>query len=182
MTEAEAQAPNPTPPPAEPAKRSKRPVIIVAVLMLLEGAAIFAVAKYFFMSEPSDVQAVEVDPLARPGGESAAPQQLTAEVEIAECRPSNFVSGRLVNFKLRVSALVLLTDEAKAAELLEANQSRITDRINFIIRSAEPHHLAEPGLETIKRRMKHEIDAIVGDQHLIREVLIPEMLQSGPGL
>lgn len=177
---AEAQAPAPAG-AAEPRRRSRLPILIVCLLMLLEGAAIFAVMKIFFVNEPADSAAAEPDPLAEAAPKAGA-ESLTAEVELAECRPVNAVTGKLVTFKLRVSALVSRADEEKAAALVDSNQARINDRVNYIFRSAEIHHLSEPGLETIKRRIKHEVDAILADEHLVKEILIPEMLQSGPGL
>ncbi len=36
----------------------------------------------------------------------------------------------------------------------------------MILRSADPHHLNEPGLDTIKRQVKSELDKILGDGEL----------------
>lgn len=170
-------------PAAEPGKKKSRfPVLIVAVLMALEGAAIFAIMRFVLNPAPA---AARAEGNAEPEFDAAAAAvegRQTAEVDVTECRPSNSMSGRLINFKLRVSALVMKADAEKAAEIIQANQSRITDRVIFVIRSAEPVHLAEPGLETIKRRMKREVDAILGDEHLVQELLIPEIIQSTPGL
>lgn len=104
------------------------------------------------------------------------------EIELPECRPSNKMTGKLVLFRMRVSVLVATPQAEKAKALLEANKSRIHDRINFVVRSADPLHLNEPGLETIKRRIKHELDRIVGDDQLFQEILVPELLQSGYGV
>jgi len=178
---AEAQTSSPAAPAVETKKRSKLPFIVVALLMIVEGAAIFAAMKFFLGAEPVHSEAAEPDPLADDDSHGTA-EPLTAEVELAECRPVNAVTGKLITFKLRVSALVSRTDAEKAGALVESNKARINDRVNYIFRSAEMHHLSEPGLETVKRRIKHEVDAILADEHLVKEVLIPEMLQSGPGL
>jgi flagellar basal body-associated protein FliL len=167
--------------PSAAKQRSKLPFILVAALMIVEGAAIFAAMKFFFGTEPAHSDAAEADPLAEPATHANA-EPTTAEVELAECRPINAVTGKLITFKLRVSVLVLRTDVEKAEKLIKSNKDRITDRVNYIFRSAEMHHFAEPGLETVKRRIKHEVDAILADEHLIKEILIPEMLQSGSGL
>ncbi|MBI4717323.1 MAG: flagellar basal body-associated FliL family protein [Planctomycetes bacterium] len=103
-------------------------------------------------------------------------------MELGECRPSNKMTGKNILFQLRVSILVGGSDQERAKKLVEAKQARIRDRINFVIRSAEPTYLNEPGLETIKRRIKHELDRVFDDNEIIREVLIPELLQSGSGL
>ena len=61
-------------------------------------------------------------------------------------------------------------------------RARLEDAVNTVIRSSEPKHFTEPGLESIKRRFKHEFDVAFGDKELIHAVLIPQLLQSGPGV
>ena len=168
-------------PKAEAAnKKSKLPILIIAVLMGVEGVGVFFVAKMFVLADPASVEAVETGD--EYGDERTEDAQPTAEVEITDCRPSNKVTGKLITFRLRVSALVAASEAEHAVELVRANSARLTDRVNYVIRSAEPQHLNEPGLETIKRRLKKEFDRILGDEQLIKEVLIPELLQSGPGV
>ena len=169
-------------PAAPEKKRNKLPFIVIAALMGIEGVAVFFVAKVFILPEPAAAVAAE-DSAQKLGREKLAEEAVpTAEVPLTDCRPSNRVTGKLVTFRLRVTALVALEDKERTAALVEANEARITDRINFVIRSAEPQHLNEPGLETVKRRFKHEMDRILGNERLIREILIPQMLQSGPGV
>jgi hypothetical protein len=105
-----------------------------------------------------------------------------AEVELAESRPCNRMSGRLVNYHLRVSVLVEAGQVEQVEKMAKAKRARLLDRVNFVVRSADPKHLDEPGLQTIKRRFKQEFDRILGDDQLIKEVMIPEILQSGPGV
>ncbi len=162
-------------------KKSKLPLLIVLGLMIGEGAAVFVVAKMMFGPNPLDpVAAAETaaDVEGEGAEAEAAPVDQTAEVDVADCRPSNKASGRLQTYRLRVSALVRAEDAEKVGEMVESNGARIEDRVNYVIRSAEPHHLEEPGLETIKRRMKRELDGILGDEKLILEMLIPELLQA----
>ncbi len=169
-------------PAASEKKRSKLPFVIIAALMAVEGVGVFFVAKLFVLPGPAAAVATEGDAATLGRDELAQQAEPTAEVELTDCRPSNRVTGKLITFRLRVSALVSLEDQERATALVEANKARITDRINFVIRSAEPQHLNEPGLETVKRRFKHELDQIFGDERLVKEILIPQMLQSGPGL
>ena len=103
------------------------------------------------------------------------------EIELAQCRTSNKMSGKIINFQMRVTGLVLSENKERAEELVHSKSSRIFDRLNFVIRSAEMRHLNEPELQTIKRRLKTEFDRIFGDPELIKEVIIPELLQSGSG-
>ena len=100
------------------------------------------------------------------------------EIELAECRPSNKLAGKLITFHIRVSGLVASKDLQDVKEMVEMKQGRIEDSVNIVIRSSEPKHFNEPGLETIKRRLKNELDRILGDPELIKGVLIPQFLQS----
>jgi len=165
-------------------KKSSKSLVLVLVLMAVEGVAIFFGTKFLTGSAPAAVAASE--PQAAEGeakhGEQTPATQEFAEVELGECRPVNRVSGKLINFRMRVSLLVRTSNSERVKTLVEGNKARINDRVNFVIRSAEPSHLNEPGLETIKRRLKSELDRILADELLIQDILIPEMLPSGPGL
>ncbi len=186
-----------TPASAESKKSfRKKPLLVVAALMLVEGVAIFFGTKMLTGSAPAPADAAHAsddshataeggDSGGGHGGEGAknAPfESEFGEIAISECRPTNRVSGRLVTFRMRVSVLVKAADLDKAKGMIESNKARIDDRINFVIRSADPAFLNEPTLETIKRRLKSELDRLMGDEHLIEEILIPEMLASAPGL
>lgn len=156
------------------------PWLIVAALMAVEGVGIFFAVR-FFMPDP----AAAVASGEEGGGDSTTGSGAgldLAEVELVECRPVNKESGKLVTFQIRVSALVAAGDLKRARTLVQANRTRIKDRVNVVIRSAAPKHLNEPGLETVKRRIKYELDRIFHDEKLILEVLIPEFMQSGPGV
>ena len=150
-------------------------IMIVALLMIGEGAAVFFLAKSLG-GAPVPTEGADV---AEDEGEM---QPEFGEIELAKCRPSNKMSGKLIVFQMLVSGLVAPSDLERAKALTKANCSRILDRVNYIIRSAELQHLNEPGLETIKRRLKKEFDRIFSDDELIKEVLIPELLQSGRGI
>ncbi len=160
-----------------PSGSKKMQIIIVALLMLGEGAAVYFVANAM---SPRPIQgfAVEAD---NADGEDASPMDELVEIDIADCKPSNKMSGKLILFQMRTSALIAAVDLENVTTLLESKGGRIRDRINFVIRSADPKHLNEPGLETIKRRIKNELDRLLGDERLIKEVLVPELLQSNAG-
>jgi len=169
----------------------KKPLLIVAVLMVLEGVAVFFGTKMLAGSGPATADAAHTAPSGSHGGggehggegaKSAPIESEFGEIAVSECRPTNRESGRMVTFRMRVSVLVKAPELERTKGLIEINKARIDDRINFVIRSADPEFLNEPTLATIKRRLKAEFDRLLGDEHLIEEVLIPEMLASAPGL
>lgn len=197
---------------AKPKKKGKLvPLLIIVGLMVVQGVGVYFVTK-MMSGAPATAEGAEHAegegaqdehaPADEHGGDShaaptdehgkaaeghgakpAAPvSKGPVEIDVTECRPNNRTSGKLISLKLRVSALVMGPEAEKAKTLVESNKSRINDRVNVVIRSATPQELNEPGLETIKRRLKQELARVLGDEKLILEVLIPEMMQSGSGL
>lgn len=178
---------------APPKKRGKLiPILMLVGIMGVEGVGVFFLTKMLSGSEPATAEGAEVaegeggEKPAAEGADGGDPTKVVPatpiEVDLAECRPSNRGTGKLVTIKLRVSALITGVDAEKAKEIVTTNKARINDRVNIVIRSATPQELNEPGLETIKRRLKQEMARVLGDEKLIQEILIPEMMQSGSGL
>jgi flagellar basal body-associated protein FliL len=170
--------------PQPEAKKSKKgmlaAMLIVGGMMVLEGAALFALIK-FTSPDPASAEA------ARIGGEDEeedadASQDAFAEIDLGECRPTNAKTGRLITYVISVSILVKQEELEGAQKLAEEKDGRIKDRILFIVRSADPNHLKEPGLDTIRRRLRFELEGIFKKDGLIQNVLITQFLQSGTGL
>ena len=66
-------------------------------------------------------------------------------------------------------------NEKQIKETIEARKALITDRIRTIIAQTDPEKLgggSEPGLETLRRQVKYQLDEIVGEG-MIEEVLVP---------
>ena len=160
------------------AKRRWLPIIVVAAIMLGEGAAIFILASAM-KSGPAAALAGEG---AGSSGTGPGARNKLVEVALAECRPSNKMSGKFVTFQIRVLGLVAAEDFERAQELVESRKARLEDGVNIVIRSAEPKQLNEPDLSTLRRRLRQEFGRIFDDPDLIKQVLIPSMLQSGPGV
>lgn len=166
--------------PAQPAVEQKKSgrtmqIAIVALLMIGEGAGIFFLTKAL---SPAPAAALADEGGDGSTGSGALANNLLVEVELAECRPTNRMLGKLITYNIRVTVLVAAEDQEQVEALIEANESRVRDRVNYVLRSADPAHLDEPGLQTIKRRLKHECDKLFGDDRLIKAVLIPQLLQS----
>lgn len=174
---------------AKPASGKKKFMIIVGLLMAVEGVGVFFAVK-MLSGGPAEATATEEGHDDEHGGEHGgkvaiddmAKKGKLEEVKLGDCRPSNKITGKLITFQLSVSVLVTQEDLEKMKEMITMNESRLRDRINFVVRSAEPEHINEPGLDTLKRRMKYEFDRVLEDSNIIKEVLVPEFLQSGPGL
>lgn len=153
------------------------PVVVILLLMVAEGVGVFFLANVLG-PDPKSVIGAEMG-----DGEGEAKQDDSfAELEIAECRPSNKMAGKFINFHIRVSALVSSDDLEGAEALARGKRAQLEDCVNTVIRRSAPKHFNEPGYETLKRRLKQEIDRVFGDDQLIKKILIPHLLQSGPGV
>ena len=155
------------------------PTLVVTLLICAEGIGVFFLAKTIG-TDPAQAVAAGVE---KDGQGSISPHQDDlVEIELAECRPNNIMVGKLITFHHRVSALVSSGDLERAEGMVRSRRAQLEDGVNTVIRSAELKHLNEPELGTIRRRLKHEFDEILGDDQLIKRVLIPHMLQSVAGV
>jgi len=168
--------------PASDGKKSALKGRLISALILLGVMGLEGVGIVFVMramgSDPQNVAAedggaVEADGSAGKGGIGAS-----AEIDVCELDAFNSLSGRLNVYHLKVCALVANDNVDAFAKLVEARDNTIRDRIQTIIRRAEPDQLSEPGLATLKRQIKFELGRILADETLIQEILIPQLLQS----
>ncbi len=166
-------------PAAHSGKGRMVPVLIVMLLMGAEGVGVFFLVKA--LDPPLEPVQAGGPGSAGDGTEVAANDDLV-EIELAECRPGNMLAGKLISFHIRVSVLVADEDLERVQQLARIKRARLEDGVNTVIRSADPRHFNEPGLETIKRRLKHEFDRIFGDDELVKQVLVPHLLQSNSGV
>ncbi len=149
-----------------------KPLIIVGVLMLVEGVAIFALMS-FFTAPPDASSAAE--------GEDALDfLNLDDEVEIQLCEIDAFnrKEGTLYVYHMQLSALVAADDVQAVTRFIDARSASIKDRIQVVIRASDPKHLNDPTLETVKRQILFELNNLLGGKELIRDVLVSKLLQS----
>ena len=68
--------------------------------------------------------------------------------------------------------------EKQVKETLKDREALIKDRVRTIIAQSDPEKLvggSEPGLETLRRQVKYQLDTIVGEG-MIEEVLVPKCI------
>ncbi len=159
--------------PSTPSGKGKKLLIIgVAGFMLLEGVGLFLLTKMMYQ-QPEAAQATITE-------EEKALQNVQEEIELTlpELSSFNKREGRLFIYKLVVTIRVPKDSSEEIQKILEARESTILDRFNTVIRSAETKYLNEPGLDTIRRQFRFELEKILGDDELILELLIPKFFQS----
>ena len=144
-----------------PSKRKLLTLAIVGAIMLLEGVGIFVVVRMTRETPPSEAAEMAENP-------DELLNQMDAELALVECDAINRKSGQSIVVHLSISARVAAGDQDHAATLIERRQDTLKDRVQMILRSAD----------TLKRQVKFEVDKILGDDKLVLEVLIPQILQS----
>lgn len=112
------------------------------------------------------------------GGGSAANSKKLVEVPVLSFKAPNKVSGQTYLYEVEVVVTTKTANKAKVTASMEERAATIKDRVRTIISQSEPAKLGggtEPGLETLRRQIKFQLDEIVGD-HMIEEVLIPRCI------
>ena len=114
--------------------------------------------------------AAAAGPVIKPKGKYALP--------VIEFKATNKVSGRMFLFDVSIEAQVLGSNLEKVKSKLEQRKALISDRVRTIIAQSDPEKLngqAEPGLETLKRQVKFQLEDVIGPG-LIDEILVPRCI------
>lgn len=162
----------------EAEKKEKRKMLIMGVvlvgIMLLEGIGVF-VAMKMFGSKPADAQAALKDD--QPGEDSEEPK-LSKELLVEEIEAPNTLSNRSYLVQMTVQASVAENEFEQVELAFEANRARIRDRLEQVIRAADPDMLslsqaAKPDVELkgIRSRFKTILEEVCGE-NTIEEVII----------
>ncbi len=148
-------------------------LVIALALIGGEGGGIFLLTRMIY-KQPEVASADAPDPQAE------ARKEIEQEVELTlpEVNAFNKREGRLFLYNLQVTIRVAADVADDVQKILEIRQSTILDRLNTVIRSAEVRYLNEPGLDTLRRQFRFELDKILGDDETINALLIPKFYQS----
>lgn len=158
---------------------AKTPVMLGGV-MLIEAAVLFAGFKFIGGGSPRAAAGAELIAAEKglAGGLAAggkATSKDPVELPLVDFRAPNKLSGRTFLYDVSVYLVVRQDDADRVKDILSSRDALIKDRIRTIIAESDPDKLgggSEPGLETLRRQIKYQMDEIVGDG-MIEEVLIP---------
>jgi flagellar basal body-associated protein FliL len=117
------------------------------------------------------------------GHEAVAPagkadKKKRVELSVVDFRAPNKQSGRTFLYDVAIFISVRADAEEKTKALLNERAALIKDRIRTIIAQSDPEKLgggSEPGLETLRRQVKYQLDEILGEG-VIDEVLVPRCI------
>jgi flagellar basal body-associated protein FliL len=160
---------------------AKTPVILGGV-MLLEAVVLIAGFK-FIGGAPRSAAAVDIAPETtekqadgKPG--AVVDNKTPVELQLVDFRAPNKQSGRTFIYDVSIFVTTRPVTQDKVKDLISSRDALIKDRIRTIIAEMDPDKLgggSEPGLETLRRQVKYQLDQIIGDG-LIDEVLVPRCI------
>lgn len=162
---------------------------LLGVVMLVEALVLFAGFKMFGGS-PHSANAADSTSEEEGGhgeaghGEGAhggvvkGEKRKVVELQVLEFKAPNKQSGRLFLYDVSVFVTVKTEFKERVEAAFKDREATIRDRARTIISQCDPEKLgggSEPGLETLRRQMKHQLDEIIGEG-MIEEVLIPRCI------
>lgn len=200
---AEEKAPAPAPPAAhapagqgtEGKKASggllKSTPVLLGVVMVLEAGIIFAGFKMLGVgAAPASAQLATQEEKGEGaaegghgGGHGAAGSggkvdpKKAVELKVLEFKAPNKQSGRTYLYDLAIYIRIKGENKAKVEPLITERDALIKDRIRTIVGQSDPEKLggSEPGLETLRRQVRHQLEEILGEG-LVEEVLVPRCI------
>jgi flagellar basal body-associated protein FliL len=154
--------------------------MLLGVVMFVEALVLFAGFK-MFSGGPQSAHAADSTEEAghdAHGGPVKSEKRKLVELNVLEFKAPNKQSGRLFLYDVSVYVTVKTEFKERVEAALKEREATIRDRARTIISQCDPEKLgggSEPGLETLRRQMKHQLDEIIGDG-MIEEVLIPRCI------
>ena len=190
------ESPSAAPADKAPAKRgalSKTPVLLGTV-MLLEAAVLFAGFK-MLGGGPQHAAGAELstteegtgqgdghggkgDGHGGGGGKPGDRKAKSVELNVLDFKAPNKVNGRTFLYDVSIFVVCKSEYEKQVKDTLKEREALIKDRVRTIIAQSDPEKLvggSEPGLETLRRQVKYQLDTILGEG-MIEEVLVPKCI------
>jgi len=148
-------------------------LIIFAAVVVIEAAVIVGV--FMAAGKPADVVAEGAAP-----DDAAMAEELVEELVVADKFP-NTKRGRTFIYDAEIYIVVRRKYQMEVQMKLETMAAQISGDVRTIISRAEPNHLLEPTLATIKRQVKVALDERLGQdengQSWVEQVVITKFTQ-----
>jgi flagellar basal body-associated protein FliL len=162
---------------------SKTPVLLGGV-MIIEAVVLFAGVK-FIGGGAKNANAADLtiqtkkDAKEGAAGDKSGPAADTnVEIQLLESRFPNKQSGRTFLYDVDMYVSVKADKQDDVKKMIADRDALIKDRVRTIIAQLDPEKLgggSEPGLETLRRQVKYQLDEILGDGN-VEEVLVPRCI------
>jgi flagellar basal body-associated protein FliL len=159
---------------------TKTPVLLGGV-MVIEAVVLFAGFKFITGgAKNANAADLTVPDKTKVDGDKggASDANATAEIQLLDSRFPNKQSGRTFLYDIQIFLSCKKDVADKIKPMITDHEALIQDRVRTIIAQSDPDKLgggSEPGLETLRRQVKYQLDEIVGDG-MIDDVLIPRCI------
>jgi len=167
---------------------AKTPVMLGGV-MLLEAIVLFAGFKFLSGGAgPKSAEGAELSTTEHVEGHGdghgdgkggkAVDKRKTVEVNVLDFKAPNKQSGRTFLYDVSIYVVAKAEFAEKVKTTIGEREALIKDRIRTIIAQSDPEKLgggSEPGLETLRRQVKYQLDEIIGEE-MVGEVLVPRCI------
>ena len=163
--------------PAAPPKTKNSTVVTLMIVLIVAGieAAAFFVAMKYLGGGPSPSFGASGEHVMEGDGEGAGEDGAdSGEVVLLErFRVPNDKSGSTIIYDFDISVVVPAERRAEMEEVIATRASEIRDRAAQTIRQASKRVLDEDDFGTLRMLLKLALSEIVGDDEMIKKVLIP---------
>ena len=112
------------------------------------------------------------------GGKAGDRKAKSVELNVLDFKAPNKVNGRTFLYDVSIFVVCKSDYEKQVKDTLKEREALIKDRVRTIIAQSDPEKLvggSEPGLETLRRQVKYQLDTIIGEG-MIEEVLVPKCI------
>jgi flagellar basal body-associated protein FliL len=159
----------------------KTPVLVGAV-MLIEAVVLFAGFKFLgggaHNANGADLTTQATKTADGDKSATASAQDDTLEIPLLDMKFPNKISGRTFLYDVSIFVSVKSTHADAVKKIIADRDALIKDRVRTIIAQSDPEKLgggSEPGLETLRRQVKYQLDEICGEG-MVEDVLIPRCI------
>ena len=159
---------------------TKTPVLLGGV-MIIEAIVLLGGFKFLGSKPPAATGATLSSGEEAEGGsgeKSQTKKGKTVEVPLVDFKALNKANGRTFLYDVSIFIVTKAADEEKVKDTLKDSKALIEDRIRTIIGESDPEKLGggtEPGLETLRRQVKYQLDRILGEG-IVEEILVPRCI------
>lgn len=150
---------------------SKKTIIVIASVALLEAAGFFAFIKFFYAT-PEPSFGAETEHVVEE--EQAAPATKTAEVDLLKrFKVPNSAKGLTYLYDFDIAILVPVDKKEAATLIVEEHKSQVSDRVAQLVRAANTRVLDEVDFKSLRMQIHETLAQVFQDDTLVLEVLIP---------
>jgi flagellar basal body-associated protein FliL len=163
---------------------SKTPVMLGGV-MIIEFVVLVAGFKIIAGGQPKQANGADLVQPGAPadskdakGAASTEDKNKSVEIELVSFKALNKLNGHSFLYDVSIFVTVKPENEQRVTDAIKERDALIKDRVRTIIAEMDPEKLgggAEPGLETLRRQVKFQLDEMLGEG-LVDEVLVPRCI------